>query len=97
MNTKQHRAGWMEIAKAFGTPKCERTGQREWIAKVGICNAIGEVFPEEPGYFYRIAIKNATYGCYANYVWPLPDDESRCLFACLMAAMTREEYENFVS
>ena len=98
MNTKQHRDGWMEIAEAYGTPEHKRGQSEIGLTATGLCFAVFGVWGAiEASRLTSITDPLAACGWDRDYVWPIPDDESRCLFACLMAAMTREEYEDFVS
>lgn len=106
--TKRQRM-WKEIAEAYATLERKRTEKQRLLTKYGLCVAIEELEHLGKGTYSEWSDFNAiTYnhqgeagntpncGVLSVYCWPLPDDESRALFAYLMSHLTDREHQQLV-
>jgi hypothetical protein len=86
---KSWRATWLEIAKAYSTPRKERTQRQQQIARDGICIAYAIVRESRVGNLvFRLT------GEWNPYLYPLTpsDDIKRATIACFLAAMGEKTY-----
>ena len=88
-----HKELWLEIAEAFGTPRWERTGEQWNVSVSGLCFALEGMGGEWTGFYH--AFKPRT-GVIVWWACTLHGDAQRCLFACFMAAMSEEDYNEMV-
>jgi len=95
---------WLEIAEAFGTPRDERTKRQRDVADDGLCEALRQLdIPSDQvyllgprysysGYWYpRFKGESLSRAC-TDYAY-LHHDAERSTFACLMAALSDEDYK----
>lgn len=102
---------WMEIAEAYGTPEGERIERRGGVACDGLCNAVRVVCPNIGDHFqWGIAPLFAPRDTYPRreqkplrcpgYFWfPYYEnhDSERSIFACMMASISDEDYDEMVA
>jgi len=99
-----HKELWLEIAEMFGLTRSERVFEHGWgLDGDCICWFLDSKFYPSRTYqndfsfaFDRdrsVAAQNSS-----PFWWPLDDegDTQRCLFACFMAAMSEEDYNEMV-
>jgi hypothetical protein len=104
MKTKPNwQAIWLEIAEAYGTPYEERTREQIHLAEFGLCSAV-----EDLGIMFDNFDILGVETCF-GYWWPVSWSKSitfndfmpiydtyRCQFACFMAAMSNQEFEELL-
>jgi hypothetical protein len=93
------QAIWLEIAKAYGTPYKNRTYRQKMLSNWGLCWAVDD-FGIYHDNFSQLG------ECMGNHFWwparifrgfdPIYDIY-RCQFACLMATMSNEEFEELLA
>ena len=87
---------WLEIAEAFGTPRNERTERQDRLTRHGLCWAISTSRGGSLDLVDDLVLFEPEYAKQYNYFW-FPKDEDhdaeRSTFACLMAALSDEDYK----
>lgn len=102
---------WLEIGEAFGTPRLNRVGTQGVIAATGLCNALKEL-DRKGGHEFQygaaklfapiITFSISGYEWYsAGGFWfecfSEEEDAIRSVFACMMAAISDEDYKEMVN
>ena len=85
---KQHRKGWVEIAKAYAATAGSRTKKQRSISFFDLRYAVYQMF--------GIRAERKFGVVYEQFPECLFDRENCPMIASLMAAMSQKEYENFV-
>ncbi len=95
-----HKELWLEIAKVFSVPRKER----DYWSNEGhcICWLLDDIAPwslrREDFYLGFNQDRSIAKRVASSYWWPTNEkgDTQRCLFACFMAAMSEEDYNEMV-
>lgn len=91
MSNASHREAFLEIARAFGTPREKRTQYQRYITYSGLCYAI----MTQNISWSRLSSCNMTkYWRFKGFWWSLTpaNDQYRSLSAMLIAHMGEEEF-----
>jgi len=97
---------WLKISRAYATPFKDRDNEQIFIAHAGLCYAIDhfllrDVSPKivkKARMFFKAEFGNYKYWfpTYGDKNFKRKYDNIRSLFACFMATMPENDYENFI-